>query len=174
MHSPVLSSPGGALPPRTGAGVAAIYFTFAGTQDIVNALRGETNPNDLPEKLGDNAVKALTAGVGTWVIISACSNPGTMTIALVSLGVVVTVEYAYSKVKPLFERQYRAEEAYYVQLPASLKQACPLEWTQEAKPLEKFGKVYGPRLGSTIEPGSKGTAPLQLATAPKGPIPLLW
>jgi hypothetical protein len=72
--------------PFVARGGAAIYFTFASTQDIVNALRGETNPNDLPEKLGDNAVKALTARVGTWVIISACSNPGTMTIALVILG----------------------------------------------------------------------------------------
>ena len=109
------------------------------------------------------------------MILAVCSsNPGTMTIALVGLGVVVTVEHAYSKVKPLFEGKYRAEQAYYNRLPDSMKQACPLESTHEAKPLEKFGQVYGPQIESTIEPGSGGKDSLR-GTAPDGaPISPLW
>lgn len=41
-----------------------------------------------------------------------------------------------------------ARQAYYAQLPASLKQACPLEWIRESEPLEGFGKAYGPRIAA--------------------------
>jgi len=158
---------------NVGAGTGVAYFVFTSTRNLLNALRGNTNPNDLPEQLRDNGIKALATGVVTGVIIGACANPGTATIVLVSLGVVITVEYAYSKIKPLFERDLQAHQAYYARLPASFRQVSPVEWVRESRALEGFGKTYGPRIAA--EPGK---SPADLArTEPAfggGVAPSLW
>ena len=139
---------------ETGTGVGVAYFVLQGTRDVLNALRGELNPNDLPGEMVDNGLKALSAGVATGVIIGTCSNPGTAVIVLTSLGTVIAVDYAYSRIKPLFENERRVKVAYYSRLPQSMKQVSPLEWASESYPLEKLGRTYGPRLGSPVACGS--------------------
>ncbi len=162
------------LAEKVGVGLGTAYFIFTSAHDILDALRGASNPNDLPEQLRDNGVKALAAGVGTGVIIAACSNPGTMTIVLVGLGVVITVEYAYSKIKPLFDGRCRAEQAYYARLPESLKQACPLEWIREDRPLEKFGKIYGPRFANLARLDAARPFAPPYEGAPRPLVPALY
>ncbi len=154
---------------KTGAGVGVAYIAFQGTRDVINALRGKINPNDLPERMMDTGIKGAAAGVTTGVIIAACSNPGTAIIVLSGLGTVVTVDYAYPKIKALFDGRARARDAYYSRLPDEMKQVCPLEWVREERPLEKFGKSWGPKLGRP-----KTDLSMPKGEPAKSAVPALW